>query len=230
MSQNTDHQKTLPEICTDFFSLVIQIRVTKEYGDQDSLLKKIKLVFDSIDLNAKKNDIPTEDVQDAKYALCGLFDQLVLTSDCPFKDEWSARPLELEFFGKNIAGIEFFNKLDEIRSQIENRAGVAEVYYYCLIHGFEGKYRIEGGEKLNLLVDRLASDLKRLNKGAYDKLSVQWELPQSLMQRVTTLIPPWIFGVVASFIVFIIFIVLKSMVGSESATLISELKGILSKL
>jgi type VI protein secretion system component VasF len=79
-------------------------------------------------------------------------------------------------------------------------------------------------------VDHLASDLKKLNKGAYDKLSVQWELPQGLMQRVTTLIPPWIFGVVASFIIFIIFIVLKSMVGSESATLISELKGILSKL
>jgi type VI secretion system protein ImpK len=230
MIQNNDSPKTLPEVCADFFALVIQLRVTKQYGDYNALFRKVQMIFDAIDYNAKKNDIPARDVEDVKYGLCALFDQMILSSDCPFKDEWAARPLELHYFGKCLAGVEFFNKLESIRSQIETRGDLAEVYYYCLTHGFEGKYRIEGAEKLNLLINNLALELKRLRKGGSDKLSVQWELPQSLIQKVVRLVPPWVVGVIALFIIFLVFITLKTVIGSDAVSLMSELKGISSKL
>jgi type VI secretion system protein ImpK len=223
-------KKTLPEICVDFFSLVIQLRVTGEYGDYDSLFKKVQLIFDAIGFEAQKNDIPFEDIEDTKYALCALLDQAILTSDCSFKDEWSARPLELHYFGKNVAGVEFFNKLEEIRSKIETKHNVLEIYYYCLINGFEGKYRIEGAEKLKLLIDNLCADLKRQKQGNFEKLSTQWELPQSLMQKVTNTIPPWVISAAVLFVVFLVFIVLKGLIGNKAGNLISELNGIFSKL
>ncbi len=230
MPQNKDQTKALPEICTDYFSFIIQLRITRQYGTLGSLRQKFKLILDAIDFAAKKSDVTPKNLEDAKYAMCALLDQMILTSDCPFKDEWAARPLELEFFGQNIAGVEFFNRLESMRSQIESRGDAAEVYYYCLVNGFEGKYHIEGKEKLNLLIDSLAFDLKRLRQGAFDKLSVQWELPQSLMQKAVTEIPPWLIGVAALFIIFLVFIIFRSIIGSQSAKLTGELIGAFSSL
>ena len=226
MSQNFEPQKTLPEICIDFFSFIIQLKVTKKYGDYETLFNKVRAILDSIDHTSQRNDIPPKDVEDAKYALCALFDQMILTSDCPFKGEWAARPLELTFFGKNVAGVEFFSKLEEIKLQLETRSGVVEVYYYCLIHGFQGKYRIDGAERLKLLTNNLAFDLKRLQEGTYDRLSLSWELPQTLMQKVTTEVPPWVVSVAALLIVFVVFLLLNSFIGETSGNLVSELQGI----
>jgi len=220
----------LPEICTDYFSFIIQLRITRQYGTLSSLRQRFKQILDAVDFAAKKNDVLPKDLEDAKYAMCALMDQMILTSDCPFKDEWAARPLELEYFGQNIAGVEFFNRLENMRSQIESRGDAAEVYYYCLVNGFEGKYHIEGKEKLNLLTDGLAFDLKRLRQGVYDKLSVQWELPQSLMQKAVTEIPPWMIGVAALFVVFLVFIIFRSIIGNESAKFASEMIGAFSSL
>lgn len=230
MSENMDLQKTLAEICVEFYSLVIQLRVTGQYGDHDSLFKQVQMILDAIGFDAKKLDIPMEDIEDTKYALCALLDQAILTSECPYKDEWSAHPLELQYFGKNIAGVEFFKKLEDIRARIETRSAVAEVYYYCLIHGFEGKYRIEGGEKLKLLIDNLSAELKRHSQGPFDALSPQWQLPQSMMQKVANLIEPWVIWIGVLCVVFLVFIVFKGLIGSTTGNLVSELNGIFSKL
>ncbi|WP_351190196.1 DotU family type IV/VI secretion system protein, partial [Shewanella sp. TB4-MNA-CIBAN-0142] len=59
------------------------------------------------------------------------------------KDAWELNPLQLDLFGSQIAGNEFFERLDGLREQGERRLPALEVYHYAMLLGFQGKYRLE---------------------------------------------------------------------------------------
>ncbi|MBC7796657.1 MAG: DotU family type IV/VI secretion system protein, partial [Pyrinomonadaceae bacterium] len=46
----------------------------------------------------------------AKFALAAFVDETVLTNDFPLKEEWEKYPLQLEYFGEQLAGVKFFDR------------------------------------------------------------------------------------------------------------------------
>jgi len=87
-------------------------------------------------------------VQVAKFALAAFVDETVLTNNFPLKDEWEKNPLQLEYFGEQLAGNKFFDKLDGMIKQIEQTQDAVEIYYYCMLLGFKGRYAIYEKDKL----------------------------------------------------------------------------------
>lgn len=67
------------------------------------------------------------------------------------KDAWELNPLQLDLFGSQIAGNEFFERLDRLREQGEKRLPALEIYHYAMLLGFQGKYRLEAPEKFAIL-------------------------------------------------------------------------------
>ena len=84
---------------------------------------------------------------------------------------WSARSLQLHFFRENVAGEEFFTRLDAIRKD-PRRAELARAYYLALALGFQGRYRVRGGDlELMGIVDGLAHELVRGRRSNEEALS-----------------------------------------------------------
>jgi type VI secretion system protein ImpK len=112
-------------------------------------------------LNASSSGIEAsnEDLYLAKYAYCALMDEMVLASQGSLAESWRRSPLQLEMFGEQLAGEAFFDKLEALRAQGAPKVQVLEVFHMCLLMGFQGKYLLEGSEKLGYLTARLGDEI-----------------------------------------------------------------------
>ncbi len=103
---------------------------------------------------ARKMGASADDIHASKYAFCAAVDELVLRSNFDIRAMWEQRPLQLRLFGDQLAGENFFLRLDELRAKGSAHLQALEVFHLCLLLGFEGKYMLEGAEKLNYLTGR----------------------------------------------------------------------------
>ena len=157
----------LSEVFTDIFILAAHLRGTREYGDPDTLRRRIIDMFESAEQKGKGSGCSEESLRQARFALAALLDETIMSSSWSRKDSWSSNTLQYEFFRENIAGVEFFNRLEALRRSPAADAGLLEVYYLCLVLGFEGQYKIHNREKLKFLRKNLRLwNAKRLRRFA----------------------------------------------------------------
>ena len=209
--ETTVIRQPLPEICSGFIAYGIQISKAADPGPAEKLYSKVDELFREIDIAARANDIPLEDVQQAKYALVAFFDEIVLSSNWAAKDAWQGKPLQLAYFNDFSAGEEFYNKLEALRNTREQRKlDVLEVYFLCLSLGFRGKYAdLQGMERRKVLLDALAREMKAARGGGDDAaLSPHWQPPDN-MPAIARVVPAWVVPVVCASIIVILFIVLS---------------------
>ncbi|MCC6572567.1 MAG: DotU family type IV/VI secretion system protein [Planctomycetes bacterium] len=209
--EQTITRQPLPELCSGFLTYAIQVSKTSDPGLAEKLYLKVDELFRELDNGARANDIPLEDVQQAKYALVAFFDEIVLSSNWAAKDAWQGKPLQLAYFNDFSAGEEFFNKLEALRNTRDPRKlDVLEVYFLCLSLGFRGKYAdLQGMERRKVLLDALAREMKTARGGdSGEELSPHWKPPDA-MPNLTRVIPAWVVPVVCATLILILFIVLS---------------------
>ncbi|MEO8071613.1 MAG: type IVB secretion system protein IcmH/DotU [Acidobacteriota bacterium] len=113
-------------------------------------------------------------IQVAKFALASFVDETVLTNNFPLRDEWEKYPLQLEYFGEQLAGNKFFEKLSAMIKQIEQTADAVEIYYVCMLLGFKGRYGVYEQEKLLAIMQSTANALVKVGKIKPVELSPNW--------------------------------------------------------
>jgi type VI secretion system protein ImpK len=108
-----------------------------------------------------KLGVSQQDLDEIRYALAALVDEIVVSKGGPVREFWLTHLLQLKYFGENVAGDMFFERLSVLRRD-PARTDVLKVYYLCLMFGFRGKYRVRGGE-LELLdtIDAVRNELVR---------------------------------------------------------------------
>ena len=135
-------------------------------------------------------DIAAEDVYATKYAFCAAVDETVLNSRFAIRDAWMLQPLQLTLFGEQLAGENFFARLEDLRAQGAPRLQSLEIYYMCLLLGFQGKYLIEGQEKLGYLTARLGDEIALL-RGKRTGFAPHWPLPDKVAHTLKRDVPLW---------------------------------------
>ncbi|MBC7797974.1 MAG: DotU family type IV/VI secretion system protein, partial [Pyrinomonadaceae bacterium] len=100
----------------------------------------------------------------SKFALAAFVDETVLTNDFPLKDEWEKYPLQLEYFGEQLAGVKFFDRLEAMLKQMDAAVDAVEVYYVCMLLGFKGKYAVYLEHELGDIIRRTAEELRRAGR------------------------------------------------------------------
>jgi type VI secretion system protein ImpK len=153
--------RDISSLSTDLFLIVIRMREAEELGDPASLRKLILYYLDLFKKNCAVIGIAEPSIQEAVYAVVALIDEAVLSAKGACRDYWIARPLQLDLFGDNIAGEEFYRKLQKLLEQPEKKKDVLEVYYLCLSLGFEGKYKMLNPEERVALLDETGKRLRR---------------------------------------------------------------------
>jgi type VI secretion system protein ImpK len=154
-------KRGLNDLCTDLFLIVIRMREAEDLGEPAALRKLINYYLELFEKNCRSIKIDRESIEEAKYALIALIDETVLSVPGACRDFWLSRPLQLDHFGDNIAGEEFYNKLQRLLMQPERKKHALEVYYICLSLGFEGKYKIANAQERFTIMDDLGRKLRR---------------------------------------------------------------------
>lgn len=209
--------QTLPDLCREAFLLVFHIRSGNDPGHPDDLRKSIAAVFQNISGKASRSGYSDEDVKATRYALCAMIDETILNSRWSFKDQWAARPLQLEHFGEQLAGERFFDLLDRVRQKGRRKADLLEVFCIVLILGFQGKYKMRGGEELNQLTQEIAREVQGY-RGGTGGLSPHWKIPEERVEKPPQTVPVWAWaaGAGAVVLVVVVYVVLKLWLGSAA--------------
>ncbi|SRR5690606_20698444 len=110
----------------------------------------------------------------SKFALASFIDEAILTNNFPLRSEWERVPLQLEYFGEQLAGNKFFDKLESMLKQIDITQDAVEIYYYCMLLGFKGRYGVYEQEKLLAIMQTTANALTKAGKIRPVELSPHW--------------------------------------------------------
>lgn len=108
-----------------------------------------------------QENISKQIVEDAKYVLCAMLDEIILNqqqgSDANYAASWSQHNLVTTFFPDAWGGEKFFSVLERNLRAPKSNLDLLELMLFCLNLGFEGKYRDmpRGSEQLNILRQRL---------------------------------------------------------------------------
>lgn len=113
-------------------------------------------------------------IQVAKFGLASFVDETVLTQDFNLKEEWEKYPIQLEYFGEQLAGNKFYDKLDAMLRQIDVTADAVEVYYVCMLLGFRGRYAVYEQDKFLKIMQKTADALVKAGKITKVELSPHW--------------------------------------------------------
>ncbi|ENW02625.1 type IVB secretion system protein IcmH/DotU [Acinetobacter beijerinckii] len=164
--QNKLQVTNLIDLLHDGFYLVFLIRNRYIPSNPTEFREKILELLNRFEQQAKRLQFTADDIHDAKYAFCALIDETIATQqDAAYfnlQNSWLISPLQLSLFGSQLAGYRFFEILEQIRSKGKERLASLEVFHYCLLLGFQGKYRLESIESLNHLVARVGDEIDYL--------------------------------------------------------------------
>jgi len=219
----SQNRKThLPDIFSDLFILATQLKSTHDYGQPDLLRQRIIDIFDRVERKGYNAGISKEIMQQGKYAISAFLDEIILSSPWPEKDHWSARPLQYEFFKENIAGIEFFKRLETLRRSAATQRDLLEIYYICLILGFEGQYKLRGETKLMLLITELSREIEAIWDGGA-VLSPNGSRPEEWVEMVKQGLPSWVVLVTCATLIFALFLILSFLGNHDAAEVVQNL-------
>lgn len=129
------------------------------------LARRVDDFLNAFEQHARNFGKASEAIEGAKYAFCALLDETILSCNGVIRDEWERAPLQLRIFGEHLAGEGFFDRLEILRLDPDHNLETLEVFYTCLILGFQGKYLLEGSERLNYLISRIGQEIAQARGG-----------------------------------------------------------------
>jgi type VI secretion system protein ImpK len=164
-------------------------------------------------------------IKEVKFALAAFVDETIMSTNLPLREEWEKFPLQLEYFGEQLAGNKFYEHLDDLLKQIETEADVVEVYYVSLLLGFKGKYKVYMEDQLQGVIDNTAAQLKRVGRLQEAELSPHWKVRDQSAPRNDPGLPLWakIGAGAGLLIVLLIYLVLVVLLKSEVRTAMEQL-------
>lgn len=170
----------IDELTADCFNFLIQLRRTDPNAQPapESVQQRMRSLIENMQRRGLDLNLSREDILEITYAIVALADQIgSYYGSQNLRQFWVSRPLELALFQSNQAGEVFFQRLEALR-QDPRRVEVVRVYYLCLVLGFQGKYRVQGGEApLQAIIEQLAGDLGKANLFGPEQLSQSGDRP-----------------------------------------------------
>jgi type VI secretion system protein ImpK len=183
----------------------------------NELRPAIKQLLDEFEQRSTTLRYAPNQIQTAKFALAAFADEIMLNAAFPLHEEWEKFPLQLEYFREHLAGVKFFEKLEELLKNTEQEADVIEVYYVCMLLGLKGKYKIYMEDQLKGVVEATANELRRVGRLQETDLSPHWRVSDQPPPPPKRGIPLWMkisAGVLLIF-VFLVFVVLSLLLTSD---------------
>lgn len=141
---------TLGRAAGDFFATVqlFQQAPPERRPDAAGLRGRLLGQLESFVRHPAAQAAPPVDLEEARFALVAWADEMILRTDWPGCEEWLREPLQLQLFRTNRGGDEFFERLTRLRAE---QTDAREVFFLCLVFGFEGQYADRDSERRALL-------------------------------------------------------------------------------
>lgn len=216
----TQQARTLLDLLYDGFFMLFLLKEEQTPGSAADFTLRIQEFLTDFENDAKKLGASMDDIFASKYAFCAAVDERILSSNFEMRDLWERQPLQMALFGDQLAGENFFHHLEKCRAQGASRLPALEVFHLCLLLGFQGKYRLEGLEKLAYLTGRLGDEIAAM-KGKRAPFAPHSQIPDQVAHTLKRETPLWVTGAVFTLIGLLAFLGLSSSLRSHTDSAMS---------
>lgn len=178
---------------TPLFLVVAQLRNLVENADVNALRREMVDQLRRFEERAVRYQARGGDVSAARYIMCALIDEAVMTTPWGSASAWSDNSMLNQFHNETWGGEKVFNILDRVRAEPAKYLALLKLLDLCLLMGFEGKYRVlEGGrERLDDLRAELGRLLRQHIPSEVTELSPQWQ-GVTARRGMRSYVPLWI--------------------------------------
>lgn len=110
--------------------------------DPENFRSRMKQALAEVEAIAARRGYLTSDVKESTFAVVAFLDEVILTASGASAAAWVGKSLGEELFDQRSAGELFFKRLESLHANRDSQvlAEILEVYYHCLLLGFEGKF------------------------------------------------------------------------------------------
>lgn len=209
--------------------LIPQIRATTSHPSPVMLREHLLDEIRQFELRAQQAGISNETILGARYCLCTALDEAAALTPWGGNGVWSAHSLLVTFHNETWGGEKFFQLLAKLSQNPSQHLDLLELLYFCLVLGFEGRYRVldNGRSQLETLRQRLLRILRGA-RGEYPRaLSPHWQDVPAQVQIRRLPVPLWVFGALVAVLALAVYWGLAWLLSRQSDevfTKISSLK------
>lgn len=200
------------------FLVVSQLRNMIENADVAALRREMVDQLRRFEERAVKYEARGGDVSAARYVLCALIDEAVMTTPWGSGSAWSDNSLLNQFHNETWGGEKVFQIVERVQNEPSKYVALMKLLDTVLLLGFEGKYRVlEGGrERLDDLRNELGRLLRQYAPPSNADLSLQWRGVETT-RGIRGYVPLWIVFALAGLIVVMAYAFLRWRLSTEIA-------------
>ena len=184
---------SLVAAASEVLSEVVRLKHAKTREDLAPLNRRLTNAGREFEVRAAQNGAESSEVMTARYVLCTVVDEAVVTTVWGSESEWSKISLLSSFHSETFGGEKVFSLLEQLSKNPVRHLPMLELLYLCLALGFEGKYRVQPRGMLELegIRDALYRQIRQLRGDVPRELSPQWQGLSQQRRHLVRIVPAW---------------------------------------
>ncbi|MCV9935400.1 type IVB secretion system protein IcmH/DotU [Boseaceae bacterium BT-24-1] len=196
-----DGSDALVAAANPLLALVAQLRDAVDFADVAQLRSEVIEQIHKFEEAAVRNGAAAGDVQAARYILCSVIDETVMTTPWGAASDWSTSSLLNRFHNETWGGEKVFAILDRVKTDPRKNIALLKLIDFVLLLGFEGMHRVldNGRERLADLRDELGQLVGHNLPPPPSELSAQWQ-GVGAEKALRSFFPLWIVFAAAGFL------------------------------
>lgn len=207
--------------------LVAQLRDSVEFADVATLRAEVVSQVQQFEELAVKYGAAAGDITAARYILCSLIDETVMTTPWGSASTWSTSSLLNRFHNETWGGEKVFAILDRVKSEPRKNLPLLKLMNLVLLLGFEGMHRVldNGRERLADLRDEVGTLVAQHSAPPPSELSAEWR-GISGQKTLRNFMPLWVVFAMTGFLLVCIYSYQHYRLSSHLAPVVEQLRGL----
>jgi type VI secretion system protein ImpK len=204
------------------------VRIASDRGrgpDLDRLRVAMVDAIHKFETDALSVGLDTRSLRAARYALCAMVDDIVLSTPEGTASSWTRQSMTSIFHDEVVGGERFFDILEQMQKDLGHHEPVVELMYLCLSLGFIGRYRVRprGVAELTDLRDGVYNTIRARRGEVEHELSPQWRGLNAGTRPLARRIPVWALALGTVAIAFAMYIGITFLLSSVSEAAFAQL-------
>jgi type VI secretion system protein ImpK len=204
--------------------LLSNVRIARQVPQVAPLMDTVVKGIDSFEATLRARGINEDHVKTAKYVVCATADDIVQNLPSTDRLIWTQYSMLSRYFQVRDSGVGFFDELTKLRTNPTLNFDLLSLMHACLSLGFEGKFRVAGGDvPLQQTRRDLFQTLRNLKARTTADIGPHWrgqDIPPAHVRRP---IPMWVIGSGALGVLLASFVGFRWLLGGEAEATTTKL-------
>ncbi|MCI0993431.1 type IVB secretion system protein IcmH/DotU [Pseudomonas corrugata] len=174
-------------------SQLVRLKHGRNREELRTLKRELTRDLEQFEARAAQSGVESSQLVAARYVLCTVLDEAVVTTAWGHGSSWSQMSLLSTFHNETFGGEKVFQLLDRLSKNPTRHLPMLELLYVCLSLGFEGKYRVQarGALELEGIRDDLYRQIRQIRGEVPSELSPHCDGLEGARHRPVRLVPVW---------------------------------------